>query len=92
MSTTSPANLVAGTIMVQAQDITSDALPYRDTPVTYELRWVNNSPRSYHADSTIYDYFEVTISYECATDILTVGTNIGVWAYTLGSTEPPRNF
>ena len=84
MSTTTGTvggNLDLGEIVVQVEDIDANSAPYKTTPVTYELRWENNSPLSYHADATIYDYFEVTISYECATDTLTISTNIGIVPY-----------
>ena len=87
MSTTTGSDLTAGQIKVQVEDITANGAIYRAQPVTYELRWVNNSPRSYSTTSTLYDYFDVTISYECATDVLTKSaTDIGVWAYELGTT------
>ena len=71
---------------MQVQDIDANGAPYKTQPVTYELRWVNDSPRSYSDDGTIYDYFEVTMTYECASDTISIGTNIGVWTYQLGTT------
>jgi hypothetical protein len=92
MSTTSATDLTNGQIKVLVSDIDANGAPYKTTPVTYELRWENDSPRSYHADRTHYDYFDVTITYECASATLTIGTNIGVWQYALNSGASNNNF
>ena len=43
------------------------------------------SPRSYSSTATSYDYLNVVITYECDADVLTAGTDIGIWTYVLGA-------
>ena len=38
----------------------------------------------------IYDYFDVTLKYECDDDALTKGTDIGAWVYVLGGAESTK--
>ena len=58
-----------------AQDSTTLA-PYQNTgAVQYNLRWRHWSTNSYMGD--YYDYFSVTLAYECDADYLTLGTEIG---------------
>jgi hypothetical protein len=57
---------------------------YQNTgPVTYQLRWVHFSPRSYSSTATSYDYFNVVITYECDAATLAVSTEIGQWVYVM---------
>ena len=71
------AQIKVDTSVSSAQDATTLG-PYMNTgPVQYNLRWRHWSTNSYMGD--YYDYFSVTIDYECDADFLTLGTQIGDW-------------
>ena len=60
--------------------------PYLGSPQTYALRWRHNSQGSYMGDDgagNYYDYFSVTITYECDSDVLQLQTDIGDQTFNL---------
>ena len=66
----------------------STLAPYQGVaPATYKLRWRHSSEHSTMGDGegNFYDYFSVTLTYECNTDALTLATDIGLQTYTLGA-------
>ena len=60
-----------------------------DLETVYELRWVVSDSRSQAEDATVYDYFNVIITWECHSNSITLGNSgegIGDWAYKLDNT------
>ena len=55
----------------------------------FELRWKNTDLRSNADGATVYDYFDVTIKWECHSNTITIGNNLeGIedWTYELDNT------
>ena len=60
--------------------------------MTYNLRWRHNSPYSYTDTATSYDYFDVTITYECDADTLALSTQIGQWIYIMDASPSTKDY
>ena len=75
-----------------ANDATSLAPYQNDGPVTYNLRWRHVSPYSYTDTATSYDYFDVTITYECDADTLAISTQIGQWVYVMDASAATKKY
>ena len=68
----------------------STLAPYQNVgPTVYQLRWKHSSMHSIMGDGegNFYDYFSVTITYECNTDVLELSTDLETQSYQLGSTS-----
>ena len=55
----------------------------------YELRWKVTDSRSSATDGTVYDYFDVIITWECHSNTVSLGNSgegIADWSYELDNT------
>ena len=80
-----------------ARMVTADSTDFMSylEPITYAMRWKAVDDTSFNPQNVTYDYFDITIKYECFDDVLSLTgpTDIPFQEYQIGqgSTNFPAN-